>query len=68
MERRFEGNDRKPGHSEEEIAEVIRTSTNAVLLVTSLVTSALVFEEKEGKQLHRCTRNMGNVPGGQAPL
>jgi hypothetical protein len=43
MERRFEWNALKPGHSEQAIVEVIRTSASAVLLVNSLVKKRFGF-------------------------
>lgn len=44
--RRFEGNELKPRYSDEEIGEVIRTTTLAVFMVTSLVTKRFSFEEE----------------------
>ncbi|HTD21276.1 MAG TPA: hypothetical protein VK738_01335 [Terriglobales bacterium] len=44
--RRFEGNDLKLAYFDEEIIEVIRTTTSAVYLVTRLVTMHFKFEEE----------------------
>jgi hypothetical protein len=51
--RRFKGNDLTPNYSEEEIVEVIRTSTSAVFMVNNIVTKHLGFEEEwtEGTRL-----------------
>jgi hypothetical protein len=44
--RRFRGTDLVPNYSEEEITEVIRTSTSAVFMVNNIVTKCLGFEEE----------------------
>lgn len=43
--RRFDGNDIKPSYSDEEIVEVVRVTSSAVFMVTSLVTKHFGFEE-----------------------
>ncbi|MGC9996773.1 MAG: hypothetical protein ABSE79_15760 [Terriglobia bacterium] len=45
--RRFSGNDVTPSYSEEEIIDLIRTSTIAAFLVTKLVTKHFGFEQEE---------------------
>jgi len=44
--RRFKGTDLVPSYSEEEIIEVIRTSTSAVFMVNNIVTKFLGFEKE----------------------
>lgn len=44
--RRFSGNDLVPNYSEEEITEVIRTSTSAAFMVNNIVTKYFGFEEE----------------------
>lgn len=44
--RRFSGTDLMPSYSDEEIIEVIRTSTSAVFMVNNIVTKHLAFEEE----------------------
>jgi hypothetical protein len=46
LSRRFKGADLVPNYSEEEITEVIRTSTSAVFMVNSIVTKHLGFEDE----------------------
>jgi hypothetical protein len=46
LARRFEGHDLKPNYTEEEITEVIRSSTSAVWMVTNLVTKHLHYDEE----------------------
>ena len=43
--RRFDGNDVKPNYKDDEIVEVVRVTTSAVFMVTSLVTKHFGFEE-----------------------
>jgi hypothetical protein len=43
--RRFDGNDIKPNYSDGEIIEVIRVTTSAIFMVTSLVTKHFGFED-----------------------
>jgi hypothetical protein len=50
--RRFSGNDVMPSYSEEEVIDVIGTSTIAAFLVTKLVTKHFGFEEESLK----CTK------------
>ncbi len=44
--RRFEGTDLKPAYSDEEIIEVIRTTTSAVFMTTNLVTKHFKFQHE----------------------
>ena len=53
--RRFSGTDLTPSYSDDEIIEVIRTSTSAAFLVTNLVTKHFGFEE----EWRRCTKLFG---------
>jgi len=43
--RRFDGDDIKPNYSDGEIFEVIRVTTSAIFMVTSLVTKHFGFED-----------------------
>ena len=43
--RRFDGDDIKPNYSDAEIFEVIRVTTSAIFMVTSLVTKHFGFED-----------------------
>ena len=50
--RRFKGNDLEAHYDDEEIVEVIRTSSTAVFMVTNLVTKHFKFED-EGKKVEK---------------
>jgi hypothetical protein len=43
--RRFDGNDIKPNYSDGEVIEVIRVTTSAIFMVTTLVTKHFGFED-----------------------
>jgi hypothetical protein len=49
LARRFDGLDIKPSYDEDEITEVIRSSTSAAWMVTNLVTKHLHFDEEAKK-------------------
>jgi hypothetical protein len=53
--RRFSGTDLTPSYSEEEIIEVVRTTTSATFMVTNLVTKHFGFEE----EWRKCTELFG---------
>lgn len=57
--RRFNGTDLVPNYSEEEITEVIHTSTSAVFMVSNIVTKYLRFEE-EWKETSRLFGEWGD--------
>jgi hypothetical protein len=44
--RRFSGNDLEAHYADEEIAEVIRTSSTVVFMVTNLITHQFKFEQE----------------------
>jgi hypothetical protein len=44
--RRFSGDDLEAHYADEEIAEVIRTSSTAVFMVTNLITHQFKFEQE----------------------
>jgi len=54
--RRFDGDDIKPNYSDGEIFEVIRVTTSAIFMDTSLVTSISV-SKMIGRGYPRCTAN-----------
>lgn len=58
--RRFSGTDLTPNYSEEEIIEVIRTTTSAAFLATNLVTKHFGFEE-EWRQCTKLFGEWGNI-------
>jgi hypothetical protein len=59
--RRFNGYDLMQNYSDEEIVEVIRTTTSAIFMVTSLVTKHFNFEE-EWKMSNQLFEEWGKSP------